>query len=104
MNATYEQVANYAGWLDLTDSGLVRVIGADRQRFLQGQTTNDLRPIREGTGVYTAFCTPTGHLLSDGYVLEADGGYLLILPPETWGDLTARLSAAIILDDVTLMP
>lgn len=104
MNATYEQVAEHAGWLNLTDAGLIRVIGSDRQRFLQGQTTNDLRPLTEGTGVYTAFCTPTGHLLSDGYVLEAEDGYLLVLPPETWGEITARLSTAIILDDVTLMP
>jgi len=104
MNATYEQVAEHAGWLNLTDAGLIRVVGSDRQRFLQGQTTNDLRPLTEGTGVYTAFCTPTGHLLSDGYVLEAEDGYLLVLPPETWGEITARLSTAIILDDVTLMP
>lgn len=104
MNATYEQIAHHAGWLNLTDSGLTRVIGSDRQRFLQGQTTNDLRPLTEGTGVYTTFCTPTGHLLSDGFVLEVEEGYLLVLPPETWGDLTARLSEAIILDDVTLMP
>ncbi|MCS6920251.1 MAG: hypothetical protein NZM28_10800, partial [Fimbriimonadales bacterium] len=104
MNATYEQVAAHAGWLDLTDSGLIRVIGSDRLRFLQGQTTNDLRPLTEGTGVYTAFCTPTGQLLSDGYVLEAEDGYLLVLPAETWGDIAARLSEAIILDDVTLMP
>ncbi len=104
MTAIYEQVAEYAGWLDLTDSGLIRVIGADRLRFLQGQTTNDLRPLTEGAGVYTAFCTPTGQLLSDGYVLEAEDGYLLVLPAETWGDLSARLSEAIILDDVTLMP
>jgi folate-binding protein YgfZ len=104
MNAAYEQVADHAGWLDLTDSGLIRVIGSDRQRFLQGQTTNDLRPLTEGAGVYTAFCTPTGQLLSDGYVLEAEDGYLLVLPPETWGEISARLSEAIILDDVTLMP
>ncbi|BCW95946.1 MAG: hypothetical protein WHS44_12570 [Fimbriimonadales bacterium] len=104
MNATYAQVAEYAGWLNLTDAGLIRVVGADRLRFLQGQTTNDLRHLREGTGVYTAFCTPTGQLLSDGYVLEAEDGYLLVLPAETWGEITARLSEAIILDDVALMP
>lgn len=104
MNATYAQVTEHAGWLDLTDSGLIRVIGSDRQRFLQGQTANDLRLLTEGAGVYTAFCTPTGQLLSDGYVLEAEDGYLLVLPADTWGEMTARLSEAIILDDVTLMP
>ena len=104
MNATYAQVAEYAGWLNLTDAGLVRILGADRLRFLQGQTTNDLRDLREGQGVYTAFCTPTGQLLSDGYVLEAEDSFLLVLPAETWGEITARLSEAVILDDVVLMP
>jgi folate-binding protein YgfZ len=104
MNATYTQVAEYAGWLDLTDCGVMRLFGADRLRFLQGQTTNDLRDLREGQGVYTAFCTPTGQLLSNGYVLEAEDGFLLVLPAETWGEISARLSEAIILDDVVLMP
>ncbi len=104
MTATYAQVADYAGWLDLTEWGVVRVYGADRQRFLQTQTTNDLRPLTPGTGVHTAFCTPTGHLLSDAVVLERGEDYLLILPPETFGAITQRLSEAIILDDVMLMP
>lgn len=104
MSATYAQVAEYAGWLNLTDWGLMRLFGTDRLRFLQGQTTNDLRPLREGQGVYTAFCTPTGQLLSDGYVLEAEEGFLLVLPAETWGEISAQLSDAIILDDVVLMP
>jgi folate-binding protein YgfZ len=104
VNATYAQVAEYAGWLDRTDWGLIRIFGADRLRFLQGQTTNDLRFLSEGQGTYTAFCTPTGQLLSDGYVLEAEDGFLLVLPAETWGEITARLSEAIILDDVVLMP
>ncbi|MDW8108016.1 MAG: glycine cleavage T C-terminal barrel domain-containing protein [Armatimonadota bacterium] len=104
MSATYEQVAEYAGWLNLTDWGLIRLAGADRQRFLQGQTTNDLRPLVEGKGVYTAFCTPTGHLIADGYVLEADDSYLLVLPPPVWGEILTRLSEAIILDDVVLLP
>ena len=104
MNATYVHVQDYAGWLDLSDWGLVRVIGSDRQRFLQAQTTNDLRPLQEGMGVYTAFCTPTGHLLADAYVLEAEESYLLLLPPYAFGTMLERLSQLIILDDVELIP
>ncbi len=104
MNATYEQVRDYAGWLDLSDWGLVQVVGSDRQRFLQAQTTNDLRPLQNGTGTYTAFCTPTGHLLSDAYVLDDGEGYLLMLPPLTFGTMLERLSGLIILDDVELIP
>jgi len=104
MSATYEQVAEYAGWLNLTGYGIARILGADRLRFLQGQTTNDLRPLVPGTGVHTAFCSPTGHLLSDALILESEESFLLILPPDTYGTITARLSEAIILDDVTIEP
>ena len=37
-------------------------------------------------------------------MLEAEDGFLLVLPAETWGEINARLSEAIILDDVVLMP
>jgi folate-binding protein YgfZ len=104
MQASYEHVRDYAGWLDLSDWGLVRVVGSDRQRFLQAQTTNDLRPLQEGMGIYTAFCTPTGHLLSDAYVLEAEQSYLLLFPPATFGTMLERLTQLIILDDVELIP
>ncbi|MCS7066905.1 MAG: hypothetical protein NZL85_11630, partial [Fimbriimonadales bacterium] len=104
MKATYAHVRDYAGWLDLSDWGLVQVTGSDRQRFLQAQTTNDMRLLQEGHGVCTAFCTPTGHLLADAYVLEAEGSYLLLLPPAAFGTILERLTNLIILDDVDLIP
>ncbi len=104
MNATYANVRDYAGWLDLSDWGLVQVMGSDRQRFLQAQTTNDLRNLQEGMGVYTAFCTSTGHLLADAYLLEAEQSYLLLLPPAAFGTMLERLSQLIILDEVELIP
>jgi len=103
VTATYAHVAELAGWLNLSEAGILHLAGSDRLRFLQGQTTNDLRLLLPDRGLYTAFCTPTGHLLSDGYVLEADDGFLLVLPPETWGDIADRLSKAIILDDVVVL-
>jgi folate-binding protein YgfZ len=104
MSATYADVRDYAGWLDLSDWGLVRIEGSDRLRFLQAQTTNDLRTLQEGMGLYTAFCTPTGHLLADAYLLEAEGSYILLLPPAAFGTLLERLSQLIILDEVELIP
>jgi len=104
MNATYANVRDYAGWLDLSDWGLVQVVGSDRQRFLQAQTTNDLRNLQEGMGVYTAFCTPTGHLLAEAHLLEAEQSYLLLLPPAAFGTMLERLSQLIILDEVELIP
>lgn len=104
MSATYTQVAEYAGWLNLTDWGVLQVRGADNLRFLQAQITNDLRPLQPGEGVFTFFCTPTGHVLSDGMVLRTPHEALLILPPETHASILARLNEAIILDEVEILP
>jgi folate-binding protein YgfZ len=104
MSATYADVRDYAGWLDLSDWGLVRIEGRDRLRFLQAQTTNDLRTLQEGQGIYTAFCTPTGHLLADAYLLEAEQSYILLLPPAAFSTMLERLSQLIILDEVELIP
>lgn len=104
MNATYTQVADYAGWLNLTDWGVLKVGGADSLRFLQAQITNDLRPTQPGEGVFTFLCSPTGHVLSDGMVLRTPGAALLILPPETHASIHARLNDAIILDEVEILP
>jgi len=104
MYTTYESVRELAGWLDLSHWGLARVIGEDRLRFLQGQTTNDLNPLQPGQGAYTAFCTPTGHLLSDAYVLNTGDDWLMLLPEHTFGDILTRLHSLIIMDDVEIIP
>jgi folate-binding protein YgfZ len=104
MYTTYENVRELAGWLDLSHWGLARVIGADRLRFLQGQTTNDLNPLQPGQGAYTAFCTPTGHLLSDAYILNTGDDLLILLPELTFGDILTRLHSLIIMDEVEIIP
>lgn len=104
VRTTYEQVRELAGWLDLSHWGLARVIGEDRLRFLQGQTTNDLNPLQPGQGTYSAFCTPTGHLLSDAYILNTGDDWLMLLPELTFGDILTRLHSLIIMDEVEIIP
>lgn len=104
MHATYESVRELAGWIDLSHWGLARVIGADRLRFLQGQTTNDLNTLQPGQGTYAAFCTPTGHLLSDASILNTGEDLLMLLPEPTFGDILTRLHSLIIMDEVEIIP
>lgn len=104
MKANYAHVANHAGWIDLTTWGIWQLRGADRLRFLQAQTTNDLRPIEPGVGAFAFFCTPTGHVLSDTAILIATDFATLLLPPETHETLFQRLHDAIILDEVEILP
>ena len=104
MRASYAHVADYAGWMNLTEWGILQVRGADRIRFLQAQLTNDLRAAALGGGLFALFCTPTGHVLSDTVVLLTPYEALLILPPETHASISDRLNDAIILDDVEVCP
>lgn len=99
----YSTVRELAGWLELNGWGVVRVVGPDRVRFLQGQASNDLMLLQPGRGLYTAFCTPTGHLLSDAYLLDEGEALLLLLPAATFETLLSRLQALIILDEVELI-
>lgn len=104
MTANYESVRQHAGWLDLKGWGLIRVTGSDRSRFLQGQTTNDLNQAHPGKCLPTAFCSPTGHLLTDALILNAGAEWLILLPELTFGETLSRLHNLIILDEVELEP
>ena len=55
---------------------IYRLTGADRETFLQGLVTNDVRRLKDGI-VYTALLTPQGKYLADFFLLRHDGGVLL---------------------------
>jgi hypothetical protein len=55
---------------------VIRVSGRDRESFLQGLVTNDVRRLRDGA-VYAALLTPQGKYLAD-FFLVADGDSILI--------------------------
>jgi folate-binding protein YgfZ len=54
-----------AGVLDLSFRGRLCVTGADRQTFLHGQVTNDVKGLTPGTGCYAALITAKGKMQSD---------------------------------------
>lgn len=58
------------------DRRLLEVTGADRESFLQGLVTNDLRRLKAGA-VYAALLTPQGKYLAD-FLLVTRGDAILI--------------------------
>lgn len=78
----------------------IRVTGADRLRYLNGQLSNDLRRIKEGSAMQALVLTAKGKLCADVFVwadgdalvVDADGSLAEILPP--------RLERYAIADDV----
>jgi tRNA-modifying protein YgfZ len=89
-------------FFDLSARTKLRVTGADRVRFLNGQTTNDVRKAGTGSTQESCVLNAKGHL--DAHI------FLFATPNEIWIDadaelreqLQARLERYIIADDVVL--
>ncbi len=76
----------------LEDLGVLRVAGADAQRFLHAQFTADLKRLTPGRGGLAAWCSPKGRVLFLLDVLHAgDDGWLLVLPASELPALVKRL-------------
>ena len=89
-------------YLDLSDRAKLRLTGADRVRFLNGQVSNDVRRATADASVYTGVMTIKGKLCADAFV-HVDGESLLVdAEPALREALTARLERYIIADDVQL--
>lgn len=89
--------------LDLSDRGAVRVTGADRVTFLQGQLSNDVTSTPAGRGCHATLLTRTGKLVSDLHVwVDRDEHWLDIEPARVDATVQA-LDRFIISEDVELL-
>ena len=90
-------------FFDLSDRTKLRLTGADRVRFLNGQVSNDMRLATAERSVYTGVMTIKGKLCADAFVYaDGDDALLLDAPGELRETLTARLERYIIADDVQI--
>lgn len=60
-------------WIPLISRHVVRLVGEHALHFLQGLSTNDMRLVKEGEAVFTAFLNRQGRFLADGFVLQHQG-------------------------------
>jgi folate-binding protein YgfZ len=63
--------------VDRSERGKLALTGGEAKEFLQGQVTNDVEGLTEGTGCYAAFLTHKGKMLGDLRILDAGGELLL---------------------------
>ncbi len=77
----------------LSDRGLIRARGPEAAIFLQGQLTNDVLTLGEGTARLAGFCSAKGRLQASFVIWKAAGDeYLLTCPTSILAPTLKRLS------------
>ncbi len=98
-----EDIIKEGVFFDLTDlRAQLEFHGADRQRFLQGQVSNDVRLATSTQSVYCAVMSSKGKMNGDGFI--HDGGNFLAFDTESnlRDPLRERFERFIIADDVEI--
>ena len=80
--AEYRAMREGAGVIDRSMLGKVTVTGRDRQAFLQGMLTNDVKGLTAGKGTGAAFLDALGKVMVLLSVYALDDRLLIELPPE----------------------
>ena len=96
----YDAARHSAVIVDRSSAGTIVLTGADRASFLHALLTNDIAALTAGKGVYSAYLTPQGRMISDMRVIETGDRILLGVEREVAGPLAARLDKLIFSEDV----
>lgn len=78
--------------------------GADAERFLNGQLTNDVKTIGENRFQLQARLDRGGRLLTFLYLLKSENEFKALVPTELAEEFRADLDKYIIMDDVEIAP
>lgn len=100
--ARYAEVRARGGIADLSARTKLRLTGADRVRYLNGQVTNDVRKLQPGVSLYACVTTAKGKLSADVQITAGPDFLLVDADPSLRESLLARLERYIIADDVTI--
>ena len=98
--AEHAALCSTVGLLDLSFRSRLCLTGADRQRFLNGQVTNNVKDLKPGSGCYAALVTAKGKMQSDLNVYCLAEELLLDFEPGLSAAVTDRFEKFVIADDV----
>jgi folate-binding protein YgfZ len=85
--------------IDRSARGKIALTGSDRISFLHALFTNDIAQLKKGTGVYSAYLTPQGRMISDMRVIEAGDELFLDVEESVAAPLAERLGRLIFAED-----
>jgi len=87
---------------DLSMLGILKISGADKQSFLQGQLTGDTRDINSEKAQFSSYCTPKGRMLANMRIAEQGDNWLIVLPLSRLASIQKRLQMFVMRSDVTI--
>ena len=96
----YDAAHNSAALIDRSSQGTIALTGGDRASFLHALLTNDIVGLAKGRGVYAAYLTPHGRMISDMRVIETGSRMLLHVERDVAAPLATRLDTLIFSEDV----
>jgi len=99
----YEALTKDSAWIDLSARGRLCLTGADRQKFLNGQVTNNVKDLKVGEGCYAALASAKGKMNSDLFIFILPDEILLDFEPGLKEKVIERLEKYIIADDVQIV-
>ena len=99
--AEYRALRHGFGLIDLSNRGLIRVEGRDRQRFLNAMLSNNTADLAPGQGCYATFLNPKGHMVTDLVVYAEEASYLLEVEPHIASTFLEAIDFFVISEDVT---
>ena len=99
--AEYGALRHGFGLVDLSNRGLIRVEGQDRQRFLNAMLSNNTADLEPGQGCYATFLNPKGHMVTDMVVYADEASYLLEVESHVVPTFLEAIDFFVISEDVT---
>jgi len=71
--------------------GIIHCHGADAEKFLQGQFSNDLTALPSPGGQWSSYSTAKGRMIANFYILRAADGFWLLLSRDLTDTVAERL-------------
>jgi folate-binding protein YgfZ len=99
---TYRDFLARGGVADLSDRVKLRLTGADRVRYLNGQATANVQNLRSGQTAPACVTTAKGRLCAEIVITAADDALYIDADATLREALPARLERYIVADDVVL--
>lgn len=96
----YNAARSSAILVERSSQGTIALSGADRASFLHALLTNDVAGLKQGQGVYAAYLTPQGRMISDMRVVETGRRLLLSVDRGVAAPLAGRFDKLIFSEDV----